>query len=1256
MWTQDVLHIVERGEGPPRLTVRERILLHLVEQRAEGIGYHLPEEVTQTGLSAAVGIAQKHVPQYVRSMIDERLLAERTGRVEGSRQRRKAYSLTDDGRKVATRLRGELLGRPVDVELDDGVRRMALREAVRDHFRGTPLLVLLDTMDAKGHLRPREAPAPAAEVSAGPPLESPVVRSFLEKAAELEGAYEWPGAADLYRRLLAQIPDRTTFARADIEERTGYAVTRAAFQAEAPQEFARRMVEARDAYGRAGQDYARGESPMIMAKRLRCDAWVAYASYWLAADTSEKRRLIQDAWTLTKASLDAFAAASAETEFRETYVRLCLSASLVHHYAPDVLAREAVIREGLAYGEKAIGSLTQTTDTMRLAAAYVQALGFSEALGADYLPEGSGREENLEKGSRYWKRALELSETGALTTLPVAAVAATYALWGPGTREAIATFERALEKAMETKDRFLIGSAHDMLAFHLCWLSGASDESKDAVEVLGKALKHAEAARDAFTKISFIPSSNGALWSWEPYPDYYLYLGSRQPSPEEKRRLLRHALDGISTLSEKARRSGYPYILSYWHALVGAILSDLAKMERGPEEKRKILEEAIEHTRLGRAIDLQILPPMHWDIGIGGTNLANLQFELALLSKDAETKQSVLEAAISQKEESLAILRRAVTASPSMESHSLGRSQAELGEMFRRLGEASGGLALPARAATAFLDAADSFVRAELPSRAAECHWNAAKTFDGVGDYLKAADHFDAASKGYDTASQRMPQSKGFYEDHARYMRAWSEIEKARYHHARQEYAKAREFYDRTAALLSLTDRWKSFAPNYYAWAKLEDAEDLSRREAGSEAIRAFEEAIRFFVQTKESLMRETASPEGGERQRLAAELIRAADTRREYCRARMLLEEARLLEKAGDHSSASEKHGLAAAILQGLAGAMEHEDHRRELRLIMTLAQAWQKMAAAEAEASPELFREASRLFTEAKDLAGSEASRMLASGHSRLCLALGAGARFTDTRDVTFHGEAVRQLESAAVYYEKAGFPRASGYAKASKLLFDAYVYLDRANEERDPGTRTRMYGMVERVLQAAADAYAKADLPAKEEEVARLLGRVKDERQLAASLTEVLRAPAIASATAAFETPTPSYETPAGLDRFERADIQGSLVAPRKSVSIAETVLVELGLVNTGRGPAQLVRVEALPPEGFDLVAAEGHCTVGEGYLDLNGRRLEPLKTEVVKVILRPRQPGVYTLAPKVLYMDEDGEYRTHEPIPVEVSVRA
>jgi len=28
----------------------------------------------------------------------------------------------------------------------------------------------------------------------------------------------------------------------------------------------------------------------------------------------------------------------------------------------------------------------------------------------------------------------------------------------------------------------------------------------------------------------------------------------------------------------------------------------------------------------------------------------------------------------------------------------------------------------------------------------------------------------------------------------------------------------------------------------------------------------------------------------------------------------------------------------------------------------------------------------------------------------------------------------------------------------------------------------------------------------------------------------------------------------------------------------------------------------------------------------------------------------------LAPKVLYLDEDGEYRTHEPIPVEVSVRA
>jgi len=91
-----------------RLTVRERILIHLAEHRSEDGEYRVPSDVTQSGLADAVGIAQKHVPQYVRTLISEGLLAERSAHVEGGRQRRKAYELTDRGRSEAAGLRGVL--------------------------------------------------------------------------------------------------------------------------------------------------------------------------------------------------------------------------------------------------------------------------------------------------------------------------------------------------------------------------------------------------------------------------------------------------------------------------------------------------------------------------------------------------------------------------------------------------------------------------------------------------------------------------------------------------------------------------------------------------------------------------------------------------------------------------------------------------------------------------------------------------------------------------------------------------------------------------------------------------------------------------------------------------------------------------------------------------------------------------------------------------------------------------------------------
>lgn len=71
--------------------------------------YEVPLEITQTGISTGVGIRPSHFTQYVKPLLTDDLVEERSSRVKGGKRRRKVYSLTDDGILAATKLRNVLL-------------------------------------------------------------------------------------------------------------------------------------------------------------------------------------------------------------------------------------------------------------------------------------------------------------------------------------------------------------------------------------------------------------------------------------------------------------------------------------------------------------------------------------------------------------------------------------------------------------------------------------------------------------------------------------------------------------------------------------------------------------------------------------------------------------------------------------------------------------------------------------------------------------------------------------------------------------------------------------------------------------------------------------------------------------------------------------------------------------------------------------------------------------------------------------------
>jgi hypothetical protein len=524
-----------------------------------------------------------------------------------------------------------------------------------------------------------------------------------------------------------------------------------------------------------------------------------------------------------------------------------------------------------------------------------------------------------------------------------------------------------------------------------------------------------------------------------------------------------------------------------------------------------------------------------------------------------------------------------------------------------------------------------------------------------LGERLNASQNFQLAASNYTSASGKIPQLKELYDDHAGYMQAWSEIEKARHYHEKQEYGLAEEHFTNASKLHGQLKKWAYLAPNYAAWAQTDHAEELSRKDSSEEALQAFEGADGLFEETRKSIQNKLGSIEDPEEKQMAEGMLKATGLRHQYCMARVAVEEAKIFDKKGDHYSSSEKYSSAAETLGKIAETVESERDKKEFGLIATLSQAWAKMTLAEAEESPSLYVEASQLFERAKELSSNERAKMLALGHSRFCGALEAGMRFADTGDEKLHTTAIQHLESAGKYYVKAGYQSASEYAKATELLLDAYSHINNAKKEADPEKKARLFAMAEKILQTSAGCFMKAEHPEKREQVLRLFEEVKQERELALSLCQVLHTPSIVSTTAAFSSPTPDQENSVGLERFENANIQANIITRQKQLKVGENLDLEIELVNAGKGPAQLVKINQIIPEGFELVEKPETCRVEDSYINMKGKRIDPLRTEEVRLALKPKVQGEFSLRPTILYLDENGKYKSHEPEPVNITVK-
>jgi hypothetical protein len=142
---------------------------------------------------------------------------------------------------------------------------------------------------------------------------------------------------------------------------------------------------------------------------------------------------------------------------------------------------------------------------------------------------------------------------------------------------------------------------------------------------------------------------------------------------------------------------------------------------------------------------------------------------------------------------------------------------------------------------------------------------------------------------------------------------------------------------------------------------------------------------------------------------------------------------------------------------------------------------------------------------------------------------------------------------------------------------------------------------------------------------------------------------------ASTAAFATPSPTSEMAVGLERFEHADVHANIIVNSNELKVGETLDLEIELANAGKGTALLDKIEGAIPNGFEIAEKLQTYRIEGCNVNMKGKRLEQLKGEDVKLSLRPKHKGSFTVRPVILYVDEYGNTKSHQPEPVTVTVK-
>ncbi len=1074
----------------------------------------------------------------------------------------------------------------------------------------------------------------------------------LKKAEEKKKQYKWHSAAKYYHQAL-HVKTKAS-ALPEIWERLGICYDRASRQAQNVESFKQLKKQAVDAYQKAAQLFS--EDSLTFARRDSSLATAAYLHSWLASTPSEKKACYDECCTYSETALEAFENAGDQLNYGKTCIKLlnCIYDSL--YIAINLREKNDIAQKGIEWSQKAITSLTTIANKREL----LQAYSFA-ALISWYAANLSERDEwRIELGNRsiqYSEKAIELSKE--VTDPYLVAIsrwaAALIKLFFTNTIDTSLEYAKdMLQQGTIINDNFIVGKAYYLLAFITDWMIPQEVDPEKQKEKYEAIIQHSE---NGISALQLVAQDLSIAETYMFYIESLSSLASNfETSLVGKRAIAKKAVDGGQKGLDSALRSGSPDALNAIYHVLSKMLYFLSNLESSQEDQIKLLKEALDYRK--KQIDTieKAFPSNLWIVGVVKHYAALIQAKLSKSVTEDSKKIAFLTDAISFLNDGLRASKKWIQSRniPSLVAIVAGYED-DYGEILSELYSLTKEKDVLSQTIGIYEDAAETYKQLEIPSRVAESYWKIARNLDDLGRYQEAALYFEKASSGYKNAATKITQFSDFYFDHALYMRAWSEIENAKSAHAHEDYATAMQHYEKTANLLQHSTLWGYFASNFKAWALLEHAEDLSRQEQCEASMVAFKKAAEMFTNAQFSFEAEIRKIQSLDERTNVIDLMNASTRRKDYCLARVNLEQARNCDFLGKYSESAENYGLTSLKLETILPSTQTEIECNEIKTIIYMCRGWQKMKMADARDLPELYREASDLFTKACEYTTQAQTNLLTLGNAALCRALESGTRFKMMKDKDDFIQTKQFLLSAADYYLKIGFHRIAQWTNATQVLFDAYMYMNNAEIEIDPENKAKIYLLAERCLNRAAILYENAGYIGKKEEILKLIANVKNQREFALSLGELIASPSHASSTMMIPAPSLTIEEPVGISKFQDTLVEAKLSISQKEIMLGEELQCNLHLANLGKAIAFLIRIDELIPSDCELTAKPEKYAIVNTNLDFKGRKLSALETETMSLRFKPKKKGIYVFKPRVQYMNEYGESRFHDFEQITVNVK-